>query len=535
MRKIFRILLLVVFLPVLCCVCFIGNNMHYYSGMKLRTLVPNQLLLVIALAGLAGTLFLLLRKADVFVTGKYNRWINLILLILFAGLYFVNIILAKEIAFELPWDIMVVRSYAKVVAVKEELGYVTYLSMYSNNIPISYILGKLYEIAEKAEGYPYISDFIWLQVNCALVSVGGYFTCLTVKKLTDQIMPVVVTFFLYLVLAGISPWKIAPYTDMYGIVFPVMCAYFYICYQKETRNVLKYLYSALAIFSVVIGGMIKPSVYILLIAIIIMEIFELLTDFKRYWKIILAEGVLIAGLLLGVKSFQSYMIEEMGLDFNPEVEASWQNYFYMGLNEDTTGGYNGEDAAIFGEFQTDKSVRNEAALERASERLKERGVLGTIYFWLRKMVMTFNDGTFGWGTEVWMEDYYPEDIASFTGLTQWLRERFWPDGEDQQQYYTLCQLVWLFCILGIPGICLYRKEEGAEYDILILSFLGIFFYQMLFEARARYLLVFLPLLIAVSGCGMWQYAGYVKAFIGRRGIVAECKAVTEQNEVIKQV
>lgn len=149
--------------------------------------------------------------------------------------------------------------------------------------------------------------------------------------------------------------------------------------------------------------------------------------------------------------------------------------------------------------------------------------------------MTFNDGTFGWGTEVWMEDYYPEDIASFTGLTQWLRERFWPDGEDQQQYYTLCQLVWLFCILGIPGICLYRKEEGAEYDILILSFLGIFFYQMLFEARARYLLVFLPLLIAVSGCGMWQYAGYVKAFIGRRGIAAECKAVTEQNEIIKQV
>ena len=511
-----RILLLAVFLPVLCCVCLVGDRMDYYDGMKLMLSVPNQILFVISAAGLAVCIFRFLRWGKVSFSEKNNGLANLVLLILFTGLYFVNVKVTREIAFELPWDIMVVKEYARMAGTKVALGYDSYLSIYSNNIPVTYLLGKLYEMAESIPGYPYISDFIWLQVNCILVSVGGYFSCLTVKKLTERVLPVAVTFFLYLVLVGISPWKTAPYTDTYGMIFPVMCVYFYVSYQKEERRVLRYLYIALAILTAVIGGTVKPSVYILLIAVMILEILGLATDFKRRRKIVFMEAVLIAGLLSGAKAFQSDMIREMGLIFNPEIEASWHHYLNMGLNEEKTGGYSGEDAAIFGEFQTSKSARNEAALERAGQRLKERGVAGTIYFWLRKLVMTFNDGTFGWGTEVWMDDYYPEDIASFTGVTQWLRERFWPEGEDRQQFYTLCQMVWIFCILGIPGICLYRKETDEEYDVLILGFLGITFYQMLFEARARYLFVFLPLLISISVCGMWQYSVWAKALMERR-------------------
>lgn len=519
-----RTLLLAVFLPVLCCVCLVGDRMDYFDGMKLMLLAPNQILFVFSAAGLAVCVFLFLRWGSVSFTEKTNRLANLILLILFTVLYFVNVKVTREIAFELPWDIMVVREYARMAGTKVALGYDSYLSIYSNNIPVTYLLGKLYEMAERIPGYPYISDFIWLQVNCILVSVGGYFSCLTVKKLTDRVMPVVVTFFLYLALAGISPWKTAPYTDTYGMIFPVMCVYFYVSYQKEARNAFRILYIALSIMTAVIGGTVKPSVYILLIAVMILEILGLATDFRRRWKIVFMEAVLTAGLLSGAKAFQSDMIREMGLIFNPEVEASWQHYLNMGLNEETTGGYNGEDATIFGEFQTDKSARNQAALERAAERLKERGLPGTLWFWLRKMVMTFNDGTFGWGTEVWMNDYYPEDIASFTGLTQWLRERFWPEGEDREQYYTLCQLTWIFCMLGIPGKCIHKRDENEKYAIFNLSFLGIFFYQMLFEARARYLFVFLPLLIAISVCGMWQYAAYAKVFMERRKLCGESAA-----------
>lgn len=242
-------------------------------------------------------------------------------------------------------------------------------------------------------------------------------------------------------------------------------------------------------------------------------------DWKR-WRYVLAEVGVAAVLLFAKGACMDYIMEDMGLDFNPEIEASWQNYFYMGLNEESTGSYHAGDAAIFGEFQTSREVRNEAALERAFGRIKERGFLGSIYFWLRKMVMVFNDGTFGWESEVRIYGHYSADLTSNSRLTELLRNIFWPDSLYTGRFSAFCQLAWVFCMLGISGICFCRGEKSEEgisvkekYAVLVVSFLGIFFYQMLFEARARYLLVFFPLLCVMSICGIWQYVDRIHGWI----------------------
>lgn len=510
LTTVFNLLFLILFLPVILCIGLVGNGMDYYDGMKLTTLLPNQVLFGMALAGVCFCVFLfwISRKMPM---GR-NGIVNGILALLFLLLYFVNVRVAGEIAFLVPWDIMVVRKIAYDIANRIEIGYFSYLSMYSNNIPISYILGMLLRKAGEMEGYSHEAEFIWLQTGCALVSLGGMFSCLTVKKVTKKPVAVVVAFLVYLVLVGMSPWKIVPYTDIYGIVFPVMGVYFYVCRRMTDKTFLKYFYMGMAIAAAVAGGFIKPSVYIVLIGIFVMEFLH----FRRNWRLIVAEFLLAAGLLLASEAFKSHIIGEIGLDFNPEVEASWQNYFYMGLNEDTTGGYNSEDASIFGEFQTSKRERNEAALERAGERLKERGLLGTLYFWLRKMVMTFNDGIFGWASEVWIGGEFPEDTASHTPWTQRLRDIFWPGGSNMGGHRTLCQLTWIFCILGIPGLCICAGKLREDYGIFVICCLGIFLYQMLFEARARYLLVFLPLLITAAVCGVEGYCARAGDFIQRK-------------------
>lgn len=142
-----------------------------------------------------------------------------------------------------------VNTSAESVALGTPLGYFAYYSIYTNNLPIVYILKELYRMAESM-GYE-ICKFLWIQVNCGLISIGGFFCCLTVKKLTRKLVPTCAAFFLYLALAGVTPWKIAPYTDTYGMAFPVMGIYFYFCYREAKKPVPKCLLAALAM----IGGM----------------------------------------------------------------------------------------------------------------------------------------------------------------------------------------------------------------------------------------------------------------------------------------
>lgn len=514
---ILRALLLIVFLPVLFCVVMIGNNMDYNEGLKLSARLPNQVLLLIALVGMAFCIFLFWKFKDVVLLSRANWVVNGILALLYFALYFVNVWIAKEIGFYPPWDIMVTRSVAIEIAYERPLGYFYYLSTYSNNIPISYILGLLYRKAMEMKSYPYVYDFIWIQVNCALISIAGFFSCLLVKKLTKKLVPVIAIFFLYLVLVGISPWKIAPYTDTYGLIFPIICIYFYVCYRKAEHVWSKYLCVLLTIAAGMFGGFIKPNVYIVIIAILGNEFICFLADYKKKWQFLLTELLLVVVLAGGGESYRSYIIHEIGFDFNEEIEADWQYYFYMGLNEESTGSYSG-DLAIIGEFQTSKSDRDRAALERAAERIKNRGFWGSIYFYLRKMVMTFNDGLFGWKTEVWINEEYPAAMASNTALTQRLRSIFRGNEFDYDVagYNAFCQLAWIFSIMGLPGICLCEGKKREEYGIFIICFLGIFFYQMLFEARARYLFVFLPLLLPIAICGVQQYTYGIISVIQKR-------------------
>ena len=515
---ILRVLLLIVFLPVLFCVVMIGNNMDYNKGLKLAARLPNQVLLLIAFVGIAFCIFLFWKFKDVVLSSRANWVANVILALLFFALYFVNVWIAKEIGFYLPWDIKVARSVAYEIAYERPLGYFYYLSTYTNNIPISYILGRLCHKAMEMQSYPYFYDFIWIQVNCALISIAGFFSCLLVKKLTKKLMPVITIFFLYLVLVGISPWKIAPYTDTYGLIFPIICIYFYVCYRKAEHVWSKYLYILLSIVAGMFGGFIKPNVYIVIIAVLGNEFICFLEDYKKKYQFVLTELLLVVVLAGGGGAYRNHIIGEIGLDFNEEIEASWQYYFYLGLNEESTGSYSSDDYAIFGEFQTSKSDRNSAAVERAVERISNRGFWGSIYFYLKKMVMTFNDGLFGWRSEVWVSEEYPVEIASNTAVTQRLRSIFRGNGlnYDVAGYNAFCQLVWIFSIMGIPGICLCRNKKREEYDIFIICFLGIFFYQMLFEARARYLFVFLPLLLPIAIFGIQQYTYCVLSALQKR-------------------
>ncbi len=538
-RTVFRwcgALMLLVFLPVLYCVLTIGNNMDYWEFIKQKHLLySTQVLGLCAFLGAAVLLWLLYFCRSLQISRRGNLILNLVLLGVFLGIYFLNLTVSREIAYKLPWDIMVVRGCGYYAGIGKPLEYYTYLSVYPNNIPISYFLGRIYRSVLEGGSFPYVADYAWIQVGCAFTSVAGFFSCLTVKKLTKKLLPTVVSFFVIFLLVECSAWKMVPYTDTYALPFAVMAVYFYILSREDNRErggkllkegfveARRYFCLILSLVCAVAGGLIKPSVYVVMIAVTGMEFFRLLGEKPGKWLLFPAELLFVTALLWGSGKYKEHMIEYLGLEYNQEISAGWQHYFMMGLNDATTGGYNADDNVIFGEFQHEKrEVRNRAELERALKRLGEKGFPGALYFYLKKMVMTFNDGQFGWGTETRVDGYYEgeENLASQTERTGLLRSIYW-EGRWTGAYNTLCQLAWYVVLLGLPGICLSKRRNGG-HDILVISFLGIFFYQMLFEARARYLFVFVPVLIAASVCGYERYAELVCSLVRKR---KSCRAV----------
>ncbi|MCM1120038.1 MAG: hypothetical protein NC543_11860 [bacterium] len=521
-----RGLMLVMFIPVLFCVLAIGNKMGYWDAIKLKQLLySTQTLGILAILGAAVCLGVLYLCRNISLDRRGNQITNIVLVGAFLGVFFLNLMVTREIAYKLPSDMMVVRGCGYYAGTEKPLGYYSYLSIYPNNIPISYFLGRIYRTVLQQGDFPYVIDYAWMQVGCALVSLAGFFSCLTVKKLTRRLMPVIICFLAAFLLVECSAWKMVPYTDTYAVAFSIMSVYFYLLSRdSDNKNIGKFSEGrryALLIVSLAcagMGGLMKPSVYIVLVAVVGIEFCRLLGgDGKRLWLYLALDVLLLIAMMYGIGKYREHMIAYLGLEYNKEVSASWQHYFLMGLNDSTTGGYNPEDSAIFGEFQYEKrAVRNQAELERAVKRLKEKGVLGVWHFYLKKLTMSFNDATFGWGTEVWVDSYYEgeNNLASGTDRTEALRSIYW-NGKWTGAYYTVCQLVWYVILVGIPGICLVKRRTDG-FDILVVSCLGILFYQMLFEARARYLFVFAPLLIAASICGYMRYASLLESIILKR-------------------
>ncbi len=520
-QKILNCLMLAIFIPVLFCVMFIGNKMDYFDDVKADILVPNALLTLVALAAMVICLWMIGRGRRIVLTKRANLYLNLALVVLFTGFFFFCLALSRETVFDMSVDQGIVRRAAMDVAHGVPFGYRFEFSIDYNNIPITYILGRLYRLAEGWEWFRHDPEYLWIIVGCLSVTLAGFCCCQIVKKITENVIAVLIAFALYLATAGICPWKYIPYTDSYGILFPVLCFLLYLYYRDCEHRAGKVILLFLAFLAGTIGGFIKPSGHIAVLAVLGAEGAGFLAAVIRWFRSrkperekrdgagrqIRASGAfLLMGLLFfcilygGTELCQKYIINDIGLEYNEELESTLQYYFFSSTNELTTGSFSIEDYGVFGEFQFSKADRNAACMERAWERIRQRGVIGNIYFGLKKLVKSFNDGTFAW-TDVRYYEPFPEDLTHDNRIAGYLRSLFVPGGANQGKYDTLAELVWIFVLIGVPGIVLSgkKKEYNMTFTILLI---GILLYLMLFESGARYVYIFLPVFIVMSACGM---------------------------------
>ena len=168
-------ILLLLFLPVFYCILFYGSHMNYFEAYKLVTVGGNKVLFLAAVLGVAlfSLLYLLLRKIP------YNRHtaIGMVLssFVICFLLYLANVNISKCIAFYSGWDCGMVANSARWIFEGGELGYGDYYTIFSNNVPITWLLYRLYSFSSNLPNYPYNPEFIWIQFQCVMFSAAVFF------------------------------------------------------------------------------------------------------------------------------------------------------------------------------------------------------------------------------------------------------------------------------------------------------------------------------------------------------------------------
>ena len=206
------VLLLVLFLPVFYYIVFYGTNMNYNEMHKIITVEGNKVLSLCAVIGVAvlGAAYYFLRKIP--YTGRIAVWFTGITLAVCILFCLVNIKISKCIAFYGGWDCGMVANSARWLYEGQTLGYDDYYTIYSNNIPVTWLLYQLYSFASGLKGYPYNPEFIWIQFQCVMLSLAVFCSVLLVLQVSRNLGISVIALVFQSIFLGISPWKIIPYT-----------------------------------------------------------------------------------------------------------------------------------------------------------------------------------------------------------------------------------------------------------------------------------------------------------------------------------
>lgn len=490
----FRILIIVALFFIL-----ISTFIPYNEYFKRNLVLGNAILM------LFGIIFfsLLYWCFERFDFQRFKIKSGVILIVLFV----VQVIIALCSMYGTGWDAGTLTEDAYNLAVGNsfEPGY---YSHYTNNMLSLVIYAKLFLLATHIGLSSYISAYGFCVVfNCIVYYCVGLLLADSIYELTGDKKMRSLGFLVCYVFVCISPWNFVLYTDSLGIIFPVLVLWIYLSIKENSvkKTIIKWI--VLLLVSI-IGFHIKAESLIMLIAIVIAHSVYVLVEnkgveiVKKLVPIILILVLLVPAFKLGsysvIKTFES----ETGMEHDREKSFSMFHWLMIGMNVDSDGTFNGEDDN-FSHYISDREERVSQNKKVIKKRLKEMGPGGFCELMIHKLILNYNDGSFGNGLdgEGFITDKFSEDTPANSGIRFFYR----PDHKGFPVYLNLTQLMWL----GILFFSLFIKNEW-NYRFIMLSIIGLSAFVMLFEAQPRYLIVFAPIYVITGILGMSNFFDIAK-------------------------
>lgn len=433
------------------------------------------------LLALAAGVFLALIVALISPTRGVRRP-GLFEAVFFVVLFLVQAIVTYNTYFFTSWDPSMLFHNAVAIVDGNGLQSPDYFSTYPNNIALLKLEVLLVSLHRKCGFFDAeIGMFFILLLQCLINTLTGLFTFEVLKRFSGR-KAAVVGEIIYLILIGSSGWIGVPYSDSMTLLFPILTIYLWECKKNDVTAFLAGFFS-------IVGAFLKPQVAIPLIAIIILAAFGLRREkadrktggLKRLF--ILLSGALIGMLLM-------LMLTRTDYDLNKEGALGMPHYFMMGSGE--FGVFSGDDVLFSESFET-RSERNKANLKEGFSRIRALGFKGFGRHLRVKSLVTYADGTFAFGQD---ESFFEAFLPDKSFLSHPLRNVLYGGGRSHQISEAFRQGMWLV-VLFFALLSFFQRRE-SKTGVMCLTLLGFFIYEMIFEVRARYVYIFVPIYICLA-------------------------------------
>ena len=475
--------------------CLFFQHIQYFA--KTQFLCSNIILLLIGLF-LTFCVYKIINKRYVFFENHYLIW-------LFSFVAFcIQIYSVYNYYFFTDWDSGRITAAAFLIGNNGSIGYDYYFSVYPNNL----LLVSIYALIVKICNLMHIGSHAYYMILCfqsALYILSGILLFYTIYNIKKNYMLAYSGWLLYLMLVIASPWVSIPYSDSVGLIFPIFVMW--ILTLKSSKRYMTGIRTFVVITCACIGYHIKPQIIIILIATVVVYSIQLFNEKNLNKKLVISSiSAAIIGVLC-VSIVYSGLENKYFQDLDKEMEFGVSHFLMMGLNDKTMGSFYEKDVEFSASFDS-KEERKENNIKIAKARLHKMGIINTYKLLNRKLLTNYNDGTFAWGKE---GRFYCEFLPSPNKyVAPVLRNIYYKGGKFYSLFCTFVQMVWLI-VLFLSFFSIFSKKTYL-ISIAMLSIIGLTMFELIFEARARYLFIYVPIYIILAMIGVDELISYFKKF-----------------------
>lgn len=373
-----------------------------------------------------------------------------------------------------------------------------YLSQYPNNLPllvVDNLCGEIGKLLHLAPGT------VSVALNGLALAVTMQATYWLVAMLRGPAHGLVAQV-LVLALMGTSPWMAVAYTDLVAMPLVALGTALTVAAPRARPGWPRALCAASAVGCLLLAYEVKTTPVVSVVAVVLVVALAWRSTSVRVRRR-LAVGT-VAGLVLfagGAVLARQLTPAVAGvsaerIDRTRTPPTVW--WVYMAVSTHTKDGL-----VRYGAYSEDivretRGMHREAAGRYAAagleRRLSELGVTGVAGFLADKAAWNWGDGMFwAWGEG---DDEHAAPLVHGP-LTDNVRSWNHLGGAAYATRAALAEALWLLLLLA-TGLRLLRAPWRWETGLLALSVLGIAAFTLVFQGRSRYLIPYVPVVVALA-------------------------------------